>query len=577
MEAGKNAVADIFNGSRILDIPFFQRAYVWEQEQWERFLEDMEFVSENNKPYFLGSIISKQQETEMSVDVGDIRTLIDGQQRLTTLIIFFKVLWLMENKNDYFERQFKLMRGSRKLALHHNHSNFESFEKISGLNELEDIRETEDGIDKILGAYNFFKSNIKKENLKGDVIMGRLTFVSIHLSATEDEQQIFDTINSLGVRLTTAELLKNYFFDRNDIQLYNENWKEVFEKDEETIKYWDKEISAGRMWRTFIDLFFYSYLQIKVQEPQLDVRANDKTHYARVDSLFDSYKNLIKNYQLEKREIIEEIREYADVFRMHFDYEVVNRGLTPESGIERINVIIFGLENSTLIPYTLFVLKNAENKGQKNELFDSVENYIMRRMITRESSKNYNQLFTERMISNRILSKQQFKELVDKIDDQVNRLPDDSSLRDAFLNEKHINKQSKGILYMIESKIRNTEKHATQLLGLDGYSLEHLMPKKWENNWSRLDTQEEKDNRNRKLLTLGNLSIITQQLNASIRDSSWSVKKSGSGNKGGLKAFSTGIEILHDFLELEDWNEGEIENRAQYLFEKAKSIWPRNL
>ena len=93
MEAGKKSIADIFNDGRILEIPFFQRAYVWDREQWERFLEDMELVSESNKPYFLGSLISKQQETEMNSDAGDVRTLIDGQQRITTLIIFFKVLF----------------------------------------------------------------------------------------------------------------------------------------------------------------------------------------------------------------------------------------------------------------------------------------------------------------------------------------------------------------------------------------------------------------------------------------------------------------------------------------------------
>jgi uncharacterized protein with ParB-like and HNH nuclease domain len=50
-------------------------------------------------------------------------------------------------------------------------------------------------------------------------------FVGIDLSPDEDEQQIFDTINSLGVRLTTAELLKNYFFQREDQSSYNKNWK----------------------------------------------------------------------------------------------------------------------------------------------------------------------------------------------------------------------------------------------------------------------------------------------------------------------------------------------------------------
>ena len=57
MEAGKRTIRDIFNRGRNLEIPFFQRAYVWDTEQWQRFLEDMRMVSTTQKPYFLGSVI----------------------------------------------------------------------------------------------------------------------------------------------------------------------------------------------------------------------------------------------------------------------------------------------------------------------------------------------------------------------------------------------------------------------------------------------------------------------------------------------------------------------------------------
>ena len=115
MEAGKRTINDIFNGNRVLEIPFFQRAYVWDETQWERLLEDMELISTLKKPHFLGSVILKQQDTLTSSEVGDIRTLIDGQQRLTTLNIFFKVLWLKKDSNSSFERRFQLENG--KLAL----------------------------------------------------------------------------------------------------------------------------------------------------------------------------------------------------------------------------------------------------------------------------------------------------------------------------------------------------------------------------------------------------------------------------------------------------------------------------
>ncbi len=41
MEAGKRTIELIFNKGRTLEIPFFQRSYVWESENWERFLNDL--------------------------------------------------------------------------------------------------------------------------------------------------------------------------------------------------------------------------------------------------------------------------------------------------------------------------------------------------------------------------------------------------------------------------------------------------------------------------------------------------------------------------------------------------------
>jgi hypothetical protein len=280
----------------------------------------------------------------------------------------------------------------------------------------------------------------------------------------EDEQQIFYTINSLGVRLTTAKLLKNYFFDRTKIDDYKVFWKEVFEKNDETKKYWDREITTGRFNRTFIDLFFYSYLQIKIQERYLKVKTTDKIEFSKVETLFESYKSLIKNYNLDKNELLIEIREYALIFRDNFDYDIIQNELTDEFGIERINAIIFGLDTSTLIPYVLFILKNIQDENQRKELFEFIELYVMRRMIVMASTKNYNQLFTDRLISNEIFSKNQLFEFIEKSNEKVNYLPNNQEVEDGFYNSKLINKQSAGILYFIESKIRDKKKQATQLL-----------------------------------------------------------------------------------------------------------------
>ena len=197
----------------------------------------------------------------------------------------------------------------------------------------------------------------------------------------------------------------------------------------------------------------------------------------------------------------------------------------------------------------------------------------MRRMVAHANTKNYNQLFTDRLINNEILSKTKFLEFLEGQADKVNFLPSDDELKIGFESSNLINKQSAGILYFIESKIRNRQLQSTQLLGINKYSLEHLMPKKWENNWGKLSNQEDKIKRNRKLLTLGNLTIITQALNSTIRDANWTIKRKGKADKKGLNTYSAGLETISNYLTLDEWNEETIEQRAEFLYEKAKEIW----
>lgn len=207
MEAGKAQISTVFNGSRLLEIPFYQRSYVWGKEQWERFLSDMEYVTATNRPYFLGSIILKQTATRNTWDeISDVRTVIDGQQRLTTTVVFFKALCMKLGKPDLFSRDFILETGD--IALLHGKNDHKAFEKVAYSTDDEPI----DGDDSnVVEAYNYFLKSIDVSKVDRGVIKKYVQFVCIDLNEGEDEQQIFDTINSLGVRLTTAELLKNYF------------------------------------------------------------------------------------------------------------------------------------------------------------------------------------------------------------------------------------------------------------------------------------------------------------------------------------------------------------------------------
>jgi hypothetical protein len=76
--------------------------------------------------------------------------------------------------------------------------------------------------------------------------------------------------------------------------------------------------SGGNIWRqkrTNIDLFLQSYLFIKIQEKVLEVKSEDKERFSRIDSIFKSYKELIKGYKLDEETIIRELKEFAVVYR----------------------------------------------------------------------------------------------------------------------------------------------------------------------------------------------------------------------------------------------------------------------
>lgn len=577
MEAGKKQINDIFNSNRILEVPYFQRSYVWTERQWERFLEDMETISANNKPYFLGSIILKQKLTSSDSSIGDIRMIIDGQQRLTTLQIFFRVLGIKTANNALLNSLFRLPFNNNELAMHHNHNDESMFNKVMNLLTLDDLSKNQDNISK---AYTYFKNNIDPSKLDSQIILNNILFVGIDVQQNEDEQQIFDTINSIGVSLSTAELLKNYFFNR-DYKAYQTYWEDIFEKDDDTKAYWDKKINAGRFNRSLIDLFFSAYLQIAIQDisgiqksgstyPQ-KVSASDKQEFAKVESLFLSYKKFIKDYDIDQNKIITDIKEYAEIFKNNIDPTITEKDLVCHAGIDRINDLIFGLDNTTLIPYFIYILRNQPNQTLQNELFDYIEKYIMRRLICQTSNKNYNNFFTESCILNKCLTKNDF-EKISTTNGNVNDMPSKIQIQSALENTIYYNKIATGILYFIESKTRSNPQQGTSLLGINKYSLEHMMPKKWRNNWGLLANDTLNKQRDNILLTIGNLTIITQSLNASIRDDSWTNKLNGKNNNGLIK-YASGINITTPYLSKQIWDENEIINRTKDIYKLAIDFW----
>lgn len=570
MDAHKAIINNIFNNSTLLEVPFFQRPYVWKEDLWERLIDDMEYVVSSKKTHFLGSVILKEGRKPKTGELfADCKTVVDGQQRLTTFLIFLKALCLKTMQTTLFDCQFRIM--GKDIALKHGKNDILAFNKVVSMDKAEKI-DNSSANSRIIEAYNYFIENIDTSKLDIMTVITNTQFVRIDLDVDENEQQIFDSINSLGVNLTTSELLKNYFFNRDTIAEYEAKWVSVFEKDDETKAYWDTEIEVGRNKRAMIDIFFDSYFQLFIQNKKYNISNEDKVMYARVEHLAQSYQHFINTYcNGDKNVVLASLKEYADCFAENINPHCCEESVPATYGIERLNVVIFGLKNSTMIPYVLYIMKNVANQNEINKICELLESYTMRRMIARATTKNYNNLYTS-LILNQILDPIELQRKLSSGKDSTTYVPTDDDIRIGFSESKIYNLQTKGILYLLESGIRPIGS-STALLGFNGYSLEHMMPKKWRNKWDPCVTQDLEKKRDSKLLTLGNLAIITQSLNASIRDSDWKTKKEGKKNKPGLNICAAGLITLHDALSKDVWNEDEIKKRANWLSEEAIKFW----
>ena len=239
----------------------------------------------------------------------------------------------------------------------------------------------------------------------------------------------------------------------------------------------NRGIETGRIKRAIIDIFFDSYFQLFIQDKQYNISNEDKLMYSRVDRLAQSYQHFINKYcGGNKNVVLDQMKKYAECFRNNLKPNQCGMSIPKEEGVERINVVIFGLKNTTMIPYILYIAKNVQDKNELIKMYGILESYIMRRVVVHASTKSYNNLFTS-LILNKVLDSQTLTLRLKGIGDATTYCPDDNEMKIGFETSKLVNLQSKGIIYLLESKIRS-DNSSTVLLGFNNYSLEHLMPKK---------------------------------------------------------------------------------------------------
>lgn len=584
ISASKEKIASFLNGTSQYIIPFFQRGYVWKRENWGELWDNIieeyaELKGDNSSEHFIGTIIIKQI---LSKNVGAAEyELIDGQQRLTTICLLLRAFYDSTDEDSakkwikgFFT--FTDSYGIEKIRIIHSKVDSKNFEKVvlaedneSLWSEYSTLKQEEffkaiEKLDSITAGYLYFRKkielycDIQDTRTYISVIIDKLPVIHMALNAEDDVQQIFDTINSLGVRLTTAELLKNHLFASKELQVYYDKyWFEVFEADEDLIEFWNRDRTSGRTRRTTVELFLYSYLIIK------------KENTVKMESLFKEFKKYLKDKTEEELiTFAKEIAEYANIYKEIPDGENLSE-LAFNEDEKRFFHIVREFEITTIFPLVLFIYKNIEDKVERVAILKLFESYVTRRTICKLTTKNYNNTFLSILSEVKRIDRvtvDDFKRIIYSYTEVSNKFPTDEEFRNAFGSAHLINKYSREVLFCIALYQLNNGYVDNKKLGLDGFSVEHMMPKNWEAYWKKLPEGIVADFRKHKLLTLGNLTLIKGKLNSSMRDSSWSKKRSK------LKDFAT-LKITSDYIGVEEWNEQQIELREKILYETAKEIW----
>ncbi len=574
-----------------VQIPFFQRAYVWNEDNWEELISDL---LQKDKSHFLGSLILKQ----VDVPIGSSKqvVVIDGQQRLTTLSILLRALF---NSFDEELQQKCKQDGKFDVCLFYKKDMFESeicvkieHSKIDKQHYQAVIKNEKDPatIDpgncesNVLKCFKYFTERLQQVNLEdrkrlfSDLLNpNNEILVVIGLSEADDEQSIFDTINSAGVRLSSADIVKNTLFQRafnlygygsgKVEDLYKENWESVFASDEQSITFWGAERTWGRFRRDNIEILLHS---IAVIEGFFDPEKNTLTDLANI------YKVYINGLNSEEYlKFIDLLTVYARLYREKMLVFTSSDLFGFNDYQERLFHILNVCEISTFHPYILFLYKKyAGDPVGLKETLKKLETMVIRRFICNSETKNYNKLCKDFIGDHR------------KIDKVLEDTPD-NAFRNALL--KINNKQAALLLFWVELYRRNKDKRYDRDELKYTYTLEHLMPQKWEEFWSNIpvigddgcaiaDPNVAKQYRYRWIYSIGNMTLLKSSLNSALRNYEFTRKVEGENRKRGIRHYAelgiTKFDVVEPFdAGSKVWDEARIRERTKQISDDVLAIW----
>lgn len=600
-----------------LEIPYFQRQYVWSEKNWEELFENL---IDDKQSHFLGSIILKRIYTVS----GQIErfSVIDGQQRLTTLTILLKACYDNLNLNIFPEEIVSEINTKLRMMLYYKenelstkkevkirHSRLDSKDFITVIDgsikkelnnvildseEKKDLKATESGI---LKCYKYFNNRFLENPDQAERIWNLLLskqqkiMVKIDLEPDENEQAIFDSVNSSGVRLTCSDTIKNALFQKGMefagsdeerqaevIDLYNEYWDKIFIGDSAITKYWSTEQRMGRISRDNLELLLHCIALIKgFFDPEKH----------NISGLADVYKSYVAGLnKADLYDFVKEIADYGVIYKDFFTINDVTSSFDYCNNVQRLFHILSVCDVSTLHSYILMLLKNfpADEEGNlPKELIrelKNIETMVIRYTLCKASTKNFNKVCAL-LISGKTTVQ---NEMNDKRDDV-----DDRAVIKSLCNIS--NKMATLLLFWIELYRRSNDQKFDDKQLHYSYSLEHIMPQSWEKNWGidkvpvvtvdneKIITDEAtaKEIRQAAIYEIGNMTILNSKLNSSLSNKTMEEKIDGNGRTKGMTTYASlevAKEVIITFQEKQRWNEKVIRDRTNKLYDEFLKIWP---
>ena len=535
-------------------VPIFQRRYSWEEKNCQQLWDDVLRVGKDNqiKHHFLGSIVYMEQELQT---IGTIPRylVIDGQQRLTTLSLLLSALSraIKEEDNEIGITSKKLsnyylFNDQEEGALRYKQLLTQSdAETLIHLLENRDLSLT--NVSPLLvESYEFFKKKIKEVDLK-TVYKGlqKLMIVSVALDRTVDNPQlIFESLNSTGISLSQADLIRNYVLMGQDLEFQ----KKLYEG------YWFpmERLFGKKEYIARFDRFMRDYLTLKMRL------------IPKLQNIYEAFKAQYPNYKIGDPEKLEAIVKEISRHASHF----VNITLLKEEDPELRECLSDFVEMRAEVAYP-FLLEVYDDyhkarieKSDVIKILRLVESYVFRRSICGIPTNVLNKLFATLMDE---VDKDKYLESLNNVFRKMQtyrRYPTDAEFKQAFYTKDVYNFTRRNYLLR---KLENFGRREKVLV--TDYTIEHIMPRTLTETWQQELGEDFQRIHEVWLHKIGNLTLTGYNPDYS----NLPFKKKRDMPEKGLR-FSP-LHLNQSFASTKQWNEAAIEMRTVELAKKACQIW----